>query len=62
MAYESQGDFMGDDLDTDVDYLTAEANEALRSGEITQVEYQRRMDRIERLIEAEEERSWGYPI
>ena len=58
MGYESQGDFMGDDLDTDTDHLQVEADVALRNGRITKKDWWRRMDRIQRLQDAERERDW----
>ena len=58
MGDESQGDFMGDDLGTDVDYLTIEAKGDLQRGAITKDEFNSRMARIDRLIEMEKERDW----
>ena len=56
MGYEGQGDFMGDDLDSDTAYLQACADSAKRKG--NHAEYNRLMRRIERIDELERERDY----
>ena len=58
MADTFQGEFMGDDLDTDTDYLQVSADVALRKGRITQAEYDRRMEGIKAMQDDERERDW----
>ncbi len=53
-----QGEFMGDDLNTDVGYLEIEVEAALKNGSISRAQYNKRMERIQKIASQQEENDW----